>query len=145
MIDIFCRGALDQHCDVAAGVAPGAVILETYPQAVRTFLRFREGRYSGANLFAFPTPDGLAAARFWRRIEQQRKKPWRIARALGYTTLLSYLLGRLTLSQAVARLSKIIGVKAAAVVLPIAEAAIDVDKPKDLDLVEEILRKRRGG
>jgi len=35
--------------------------------------------------------------------------------------------------------SRRLGIDAAAVVLPMAEAAIDVDKPADLDLVESIL------
>ena len=35
-----------------------------------------------------------------------------------------------------------IGITAAPVLLPFAEAAIDVDKPSDLDLVESILQTR---
>jgi hypothetical protein len=37
-------------------------------------------------------------------------------------------------------LSRVIGVEGRAVVMPFAEAPIDVDKPEDLRLVEEILR-----
>ena len=42
-----------------------------------------------------------------------------------------------------ARASNVIGARLAAVVLPQPEAAIDVDKPADLDLVETILARRR--
>ena len=54
----------------------------------------------------------------------------------------AYFTGRLTLEAALARISALAGARAGAVVLPVAEAAVDVDKPEDLVLVESILRQR---
>ncbi|MCE3250517.1 MAG: hypothetical protein K0R41_4342, partial [Geminicoccaceae bacterium] len=71
--------------------------------------------------------------------------PWRVVRAFGPGPLLAYLLGWLSLDAAMARASEVIGAKVAVVRLPFAEAAIDVDKPADLDLVEAILGRRAGG
>jgi hypothetical protein len=84
----------------------------------------------------------MAAVRFWRRVEADRKKPWRIARAFGLGSLLAYGLGLLTLEAAMRRVSRVLGCEARAVALPFAEAAIDVDKPADLALVETILARR---
>jgi hypothetical protein len=56
---------------------------------------------------------------------------------------LKYASGRLTLGGAFEAVSKKLGITAAPVLLPFAEAAIDVDKPSDLALVEEILAARR--
>jgi hypothetical protein len=78
---------------------------------------------------------------FWRRVEEERKRPWRLVRAFGWRTLLAYLLGRLTLDAAAARASAVIGARVAAIALPFAEAAIDDDKPADLELVETILTR----
>jgi len=64
-------------------------------------------------------------------------------RAFAWRPLLAYLLGRVTLDDAMARASNIIGARIAAVVVPYAEAAIDVDKPADLALAETILARRR--
>ena len=119
------------------------MIRKAYPDAQRTYLRFRDERYSGANLYALLGPDARRAVAFWRRVEQERKRPWRLVRAFGWRPLLAYLLGRLTLDDAMARASGIIGARIAAVVMPFAEAAIDVDKPADLALVETILARRR--
>ena len=47
-----------------------------------------------------------------------RKRPWRLVRAFGWRPLLAYLLGRLTLDEAMARASNVIGARVAAVVLP---------------------------
>jgi hypothetical protein len=66
-----------------------------------------------------------------------------LARALGPALLLAYLSRLLTLPQVMAAASRRLGVRVAAVPLPFAEAAIDVDKPSDLDLVEAILASRR--
>jgi hypothetical protein len=53
------------------------------PQTSRTWLRFRGGAYSGANLFAFGNAKAAAAVALWRSVEQDRKKGWRmIARSV---------------------------------------------------------------
>jgi len=81
----------------------------------------------------------MALPALWRRVEQQRKKPWRVAAVFGPVLLLGYLLRLFTLDQAMARISARLGVKVAAVKMPMAEAAIDVDKVADLELAERIL------
>ena len=144
MIEHFCAAARTTGADLVAGLTPSSVIRKAYPDAQRTYLRFRDERYSGANLYALLGPDARRAVAFWRRVEQERKRPWRLARAFGWRPLLAYLLGRLTLDGAMARASGIIGARIAAVVMPYAEAAIDVDKPADLALAETILARRRG-
>ncbi len=142
LIERFCRDAEDSGADIVAGLASEEVIRTAFPDSRRTYLRFRDGRFSGCNLFALLRPEGTKAIRLWRRVERDRKRPWRIAKALGLPMLLGYLAGWLTLEAALARLSRLAGAKADVVVLPVAEAAVDVDKPEDLVLVEAILRGR---
>ena len=142
LIERFCRDAEASGADIVAGLAPAEVIQSAFPESRRTYLRFRDGRFSGCNLFALLRPAGTQAIRLWRRVERDRKRPWRIAKAFGLPMLLGYLGGWLTLDAALARLSRIAGAKAAVAVLPVAEAAVDVDKPEDLVLVEAILRGR---
>ena len=68
-----------------------------------------------------------------------RKEPVKLARKLGWRVLFKYLFGRLSLSGAFDYASSILDIKADAINIPIAEAAIDVDKPSDKVLVEAIL------
>ena len=84
------------------------------------------------------TERALGAIELWRRVEADRKRPWRIARMLGPLTLLRYLCGRLTLADALARLGRLANVRAAVVSSRYGLAAVDVDKPADLDLVRQI-------
>jgi GTP:adenosylcobinamide-phosphate guanylyltransferase len=139
MVDHFCAESLASGATVTAGLTASALLLARYPQSKRTYLMFRDERYSGSNLFALMAPEGMALPRLWRRIEQQRKKPWRVAAVFGPLLLLGYLLRLFTLDQAMARISARLGVRVAAVKMPMAEAAIDVDKAADLELVEKIL------
>jgi GTP:adenosylcobinamide-phosphate guanylyltransferase len=142
IIDHFAACAEQSDADLAVGVVAESVIRAAYPSTTRTYMRFRDGGYSGANLFAFRSPQAVRAAEFWVRAEAFRKQPWRLASAFGPMTLLLFALRRLSLEEALERASRAIGCRIRAVPLPFAEAAIDVDRPSDLDLVSKILAAR---
>lgn len=125
--------------DVAALLARREAITAAAPGTKRTYLRFADGAWSGCNLFYFANPRAGAAVDVWQRVEADRKRPWRIIRLLGPGMLLRYLLGRLTLADAVARLGRTAGVIVAIVAAEDGRAAIDVDKPGDLDLVRKMV------
>lgn len=125
--------------DVAVLLAPEDRVREAAPQTKRTYLKFQDGRYSGCNLFLLRDEQAMGVVQLWRKVEALRKQPWKIAAMLGPSFLLRYVLGLLTLDQAVARLGKLAGVKAAAVRAHDGLAAVDVDKPSDLDLVRELV------
>lgn len=131
------------HCpadgDVTAAVATRDVILAGYPDSKRTWLTFRDRAVSGCNMFLLRQPRAANVARFWRQMEEHRKRPWRMAAMLGIGNLIAFALRRLTLEQMLARLGRRVGARLAVVEMPMAEAAIDVDKPEDLALVRRIL------
>ncbi|SLN76213.1 nucleotidyltransferase family protein [Oceanibacterium hippocampi] len=128
--------------DVAAALARETTIRSRFPESRRTYLKFSDGPASGCNLFVVRTERGLEAIAFWRRVEQERKKPWRMARKVGLGLLFRYLLGRLSSGAAMAYLSARLELRAGLVFLDDAEAAVDVDKPDDLALVERIIAAR---
>ena len=125
--------------DLCALIAPEATVEAATPGVRRTWLKFRDGRYSACNLFLLRTPDALSAVRLWRTVEAYRKQPWRIAAIIGPGMLLGYALGLVSLDGAVRMLGRKAGMKAAAVRTPFGLAAVDVDKPADLDLVRRIV------
>jgi CTP:molybdopterin cytidylyltransferase MocA len=131
--------------DVGVLVARDSVIRRGYPETRRTYLRFADAAVSGCNLFVLATPGARRAVELWRRLEDDRKRPWRMARSLGPTVLVRFVLRRLTLSGAAAALGRRAGVRAAVVESRFAEAAIDVDKPEDLVLARRIFAERRRG
>ncbi|MBA3666989.1 MAG: NTP transferase domain-containing protein [Sphingomonas sp.] len=140
MIADFCGRAAG--ADLAIGLVEQQALDALLPQIERTWLRFRGGAYSGANLFAFDSARAATAVRLWRSVEQDRKKGWRMIAALGPVALLGAALRLRTLDQTLASLGRRLGLSIRKVELANPLAAIDVDKPADHALVTAILEGR---
>ncbi|OWK29571.1 NTP transferase domain-containing protein [Sphingomonas mucosissima] len=128
-----------QGADVAVLLARRESVERAAPGSRRTYLRFADGDWSGCNLFLLATSKAEAAVRLWQAVERDRKRPWRIVGRLGPGLLLRYLIGRLSLAEAIAALGRRAGVVAAVVECRDGLAAVDVDKPSDLDFVRAYL------
>lgn len=142
MVDYFLREASQTQADVAVALVPYVVVAEAYPQSKRTVIRFQGGGYCGCNLFFLGTPKAARLVDFWSQVERERKQPFRLIRRLGWLMLLRYILGFLSLPDALRELSQRMGISIKEIILPFPEAAIDVDTPEDLALVKQIVEKR---
>lgn len=142
IVDYFCCEARITACDVVIGLTSYERVMRAYPKTKRTAIKLRDGGFCSCNLFAFLTPRAHRAAEFWQKIENNRKKPWYMVKTMGWTVVLRYLLGRLSLAEGLNRISKQMNLKAGVVMLPFPEAAIDVDKISDWRLVEDIVSGR---
>jgi GTP:adenosylcobinamide-phosphate guanylyltransferase len=142
MLDAFIGPALATDADIAVALVERRVLEAAYPDNRRTWLRFRGGSYSGANLFLIAARPALNALALWRTVEQQRKKGRAIIAAFGPLILAGVALRLLSLNAALRLAGRRLGLAAAAVELPIAEACIDVDKLEDHALASEILARR---
>lgn len=140
MIAEFLRGAADS--DVAVAMVERDVLMARYPASRRTWLKFRGGWWSGANLFRLRGRRVLPLLDVWGRIERDRKKGLKIVAAFGPWLLIGALLRRFTIQQGVARAGLRFGLKAKVVPMSEAEACIDADKPADVVLIEQIFAAR---
>jgi GTP:adenosylcobinamide-phosphate guanylyltransferase len=140
MIDDFCTQAA--AADLAIGLVERRPLKARLPNTQRTWLRFRGGAYSGANLFAFGTPQAAKAVALWKSVEQNRKKGWRMIAALGPAVLMGAIFRFRTLDQTLASVGKRLGLTIRKVELSNPLAAVDVDKPADHELVTAILEGR---
>lgn len=131
------------HCppenDLCVALARRETVLAALPNTQRTWLRFADGHFSGCNLFYLAQPSAANAIQFWRTLEADRKHPLRMLRRIGLFSVLRYLLGRLTLRDALRRIGKRCGARPGLVEMPFGLAAVDVDKPSDLDLVRRLV------
>ena len=139
MVNQVCMEA--RGADLALGVVTKSALQKRLPQSRRTWVGFRGGRYTGANLFVLGSPRAMKAIELWRDVEQDRKKGWRLLLALGWPGLLGLLRLR-TLDQTLAAMGAKLGMTLRAVRLDDPLAAVDVDKPQDYDLVTAILERR---
>ncbi|HUF44797.1 MAG TPA: NTP transferase domain-containing protein [Aestuariivirgaceae bacterium] len=142
MLDHFIEGSTATAADLTVGLARAETILAAYPAARRTFLSFGPDRVSGCNLYGLMSPRAARAVAFWRNMEAYRKRPWRLIAGFGVGPLVRYALGRIDLETAFQLGSRRLGLVASPVIMPFAEAAIDVDKPDDKVLCETILKAR---
>lgn len=141
MIEEFLSGIGD--ADLGVGMVERATMLAAYPDNKRTWLRFSDGHWSGANLFAFSSERVRAALELWSAAEQDRKTAWKLFLHFGPWLALRALTRTIGLGAALRQAGKRLGLSARLVAISDAEAAIDVDKPSDHALAEEILAKRR--
>lgn len=139
IVDSFCNLTLLSDADFVVGLVPYARVRAAFPDSKRTVLKFADGEYCGSNLFMVRTREGARLLEFWKSIAQHRKKPWRMAREIGLTTLIRYLMGRLTLAETLDRISEKAGCSVAHVEILAPRAAVDVDSVADHTLAEQIL------
>ena len=142
IVDFFCGEVRRIECDVAVGLTPYEGVISSFPETKRTAIKFNDGAYSGCNLFGFLNRRSHRAAQFWRQIEQERKKPLRMMRILGWWTVVRYLLGRISLNEGLEQISRKLQIRARAVLLPFPEAAVDVDTADDWHFVQSLVKKQ---
>jgi GTP:adenosylcobinamide-phosphate guanylyltransferase len=128
--------------DVTVGLVEHKNVMASFPGTKRTVIRLRDGNFCGCNLYAFLRPRGRNLVPFWKKAEDLRKKPWRlVGEILGPIAILLYLLRVSKLNEALNAVSAKAGVRSQAVIIPYANAGVDVDKAEDIALVESALEK----
>lgn len=138
IVDFMAR-ANEAGCDLAVGVALRGTIERDVPPTRRTYIPLRDMEFSGCNLFLLRTDKARAVITLWQTLERDRKHPLRMARTLGIGILLRALCKRLTSKALIDRIEALTGAKVALLTIEDGRAAVDVDKPQDLALVEMLL------
>ena len=143
MIDWLVETAMETKHDIYYGVVKKEVMEKRYPGSNRTFTKLKDMELCGADVhIAHHTmttdPEHLAV---WDVLIGKRKQPLKQAATIGIWTLILLLLGRLSLKDAVERASRKLGIDARALTWDYAEAAMDVDKPHQYDMLRADLEK----
>ncbi len=139
MLDVLASGA-----DAALALATKASVMAAHPSGQRRFYRFSDDEYSNCNLYAFANRKALAAAESFRSGGQFAKKPRRLIGAIGVFNVILFLMHRLSLRGALARLSRRFKLRIEPTVLEDGAHAIDVDNERTYRVAEILLGKRAG-
>lgn len=138
-VEDFLARCGDRTADIYYPVAEEKVVSARYPNVKRTYVRLRDGRFTGGNIALF-RPAAFARCRAkGEEFAAYRKKPLKLARVVGLGFLLRFISGRVTLRDAEHKVTSLVGISGRVVVTPFPEVAVDVDKPGDLELAREIL------
>jgi len=142
VIDVFLEKSIASGADMTVGLAERATIEATYPQTKRTYMPLGGAELSGCDMYYLASVKALSVIHFWQRAERDRKKPWRLVWHFGLLTALRILFSKSGPEAVFKILSRRLGVRVRPIIMPFAEAAIDVDKIHDLNLVREIVEAR---
>lgn len=140
-VDDFVRrsAALDVDCCYAA--INRSTCEQQFPGMRRTYLRTTTEAFTGGNLVYQRTAAYAKQAALLREAYQRRKSPFFLARLIGLGNVLKFLAGRLQLADIEQAASRLMGVRCRLVVSPYAEVGTDIDRPEDLAMARERLRK----
>ncbi len=131
------------NCDLAVGMVERKAMFAHFPDAQRTWLKFSDGHWSGANLFALSTARVAPALALWAGAEQDRKTAWKLFLHFGPWLALRALTRTIGLASALKQAGHRLGLSARLVSMQDPVAAIDVDKLADHTLASKIMTARR--
>lgn len=110
-----------------------------------TFLRTRDGQFTGGNLMAGRAGEFAAALEFAEPVIEKRKSPLAIAGLFGARFLLGLLLGRWRLAEIARHLQEVSGVRIEPVVTTAFGIGVDLDKLSDYLVFQELLDAPKEG
>ncbi len=130
--------ALDDFLTASAGAALAYPIvrqetaLAQFPAQQRTFVRLKDGRFTGGNMMVLLPEMVPVLLPFTQRAYQGRKNPLALARLFGFDFIVKLALGQLSLGAIEARAERILGLPVRALETPYASIGADVDKAEHL-------------
>ena len=139
-VEDFIARARAVDADLAYGCVERAVHMRAFPSVPHTWARLRDGTFCGGGLIAIKPRALPHLERFIERLGAARKNPVHLARLFGWDVLLRYALRRLTIAQAEARASRLLGARARAIISPYAQTAVNVDRVSDLALAASLIQ-----
>jgi molybdopterin-guanine dinucleotide biosynthesis protein A len=119
-------------------IVPAAAALAAFPQQKRTFVKLRDGRFTGGNQMLVSAEVIPAFLELIDRVFAARKNPVALSSLLGSDVLLALLLGRASLQQLEARVSARLNARVAAVISEDVCLAADVDRPEQLPVLQPV-------
>ncbi len=138
-LEDFLNRCRQREADVYYSVVPKDANERKYPGVQRTYVRLSEGTFTGGNLVLLSPRVIQNHMDVLNKAVSYRKKPLQLCLMVGWKFLYYLFTGKLTIKQIEARVAKMLKIKAAGIITPYPEVGIDVDKPSDLWLVNEVL------
>ncbi|NLW06925.1 MAG: NTP transferase domain-containing protein [Clostridia bacterium] len=112
---------------------------KNYPGVKRTYVRLREGTFTGGNMVLIKTKALYVCAARGQELVRLRKSPLALSRLIGLKFIINFLLHRLSIAEVEKHFSHLLGTQGIAIISPYPEIGFDVDKESDLELVRQAL------
>lgn len=143
MVDWLIKTCMETKDDLYYGVCPRDVMEARFPDSRRTYTHLKDMDVCGADMNIIHVRMATEHLDMWESLIGSRKSPLKSASLIGFGTLFALFTRRLTLEDAVRRVSERIGIQGRAIVWPYAEPCMDVDKPSQLELLRADLAQQQ--
>ncbi len=141
IIDSFIDACEPFELEAYWGIIRKDVMVAAFPQSRRTYLPLREGSFCSSDLYLGRLSAGLRIQERIRYFIEHRKNVVAQVWKLGLPMLFKFVTRRLAIEDIVDFAHRFAELRGSPVILPIAEAGMDVDKPEQLAQVEAYLRQ----
>ena len=141
IIDRFIALCHPYSLDAYWGIVQKEVMLAAFPQSRRTYLPLREGSFCSSDVYLGRLSAGFRIQESVRYFIEHRKNIVAQVWKLGIPTLFRFLLRRLSVDDLLDIAYRFADLRGGPVILPIAEAGMDIDKPEQLAQVEDYLQR----
>ena len=139
-IDDFVANA--PNADVVFPICEESVTLAQYPDREWTFIKTPGGSFTGGCGFLF-RPQALLERRAWvQEVFDSRRNPWKLMRIWGLAFGLKALLHRVSIADAEAHISEVLGLTGRAYVTQYPDLCYDLDYAPHVAQVREHMRYR---
>jgi GTP:adenosylcobinamide-phosphate guanylyltransferase len=143
MADWVVNTAMETKLDVYYNLIQRDVMEKRFPGSKRTWTKLKGLEVCGGDMnvgrISLILDDDND---MWDKITDARKSPLKQAALIGFGTAFSLLTGNLTLETAEKNIMARLNVSGKAIVCPYAEVGMDVDKPHQLEMMRDDLKKR---
>ncbi len=141
-VEDFLAVCSKEAADLHYPIVPQSVLEDRYPGANKTFIRVIDGSFTGGSLFRFDPRVTEKVRDFAEKVLRARKKPWLMAQLFGWSTVMRFSSGRLSIKDVETRAREITGLNARAVIIRRPELALDADEehPENLEIIRRALR-----
>lgn len=145
MVSDFIQRCIRQGGDFCYPIVEKQLNEERFPGVERTYVRLKEGTYTGGNIMYLNPAIVDRCEEFARKLIEFRKQPWKTSRLLGFRFLVGLLLGVIPISKVEKRFCELLGIQASAIIMPYPEIGNDVDKPSDVEMVNRYFSTVKNG
>jgi hypothetical protein len=137
-----CSGEVDFYYPVV----PQAAVEGRFPGARKTYVKVVDGTFCGGSVILFD-PEALGRIRpFVEHVIAARKKPWLLAQLFGWSIVMKFASGRLSIAEMEARALEVTRLRGRAVIIEAPELALDVDaeRPENMNSLRAALEPPGG-
>ena len=141
-VDWIIQSAMQTDNDLYYNVVKREVMEKRFPGSNRSYVRLKDMEVCGGDLNVVRAQAVTGNDALWQKIVNARKNALKQAALVGFDILFLLLLRQLTLQSGVEKVTRRINISGKALICPYAEAAMDVDKPHQLELMRADLARR---